>query len=252
LVTIPEAPFPYHLLIFHADGTVHQSNPDAGDRNTSDSALMGAWTTTANGIKAKLVEVTADRTSHKFVSRVEISLRIQVSGDALTGTATAVYLDEEGKRIRDAIAATLRGQRILPDWHAPALLGIRFPAICRPAFNRLPDCSWMTRYTEAISVLCPSMDVRVAFSRTDCGVGVAGIRDLVSQAHRAKFSPSLDAGIAQRPFASRYWEIAKPPLQYFLGLIERQLVSPDSLSQAHWDKVKLEAAFSRVMNGIEI
>jgi len=115
LVTIPEAPFPYHLLIFHADGTVHQSNPDAGDANTSDSALMGAWTTSANGIKAKLVEVTADRNSHKFVSRVEISFWIQVSGDAMTGTATAVSLDREGKRIREAVAATLSGQRILPD-----------------------------------------------------------------------------------------------------------------------------------------
>jgi len=73
LVTIPEAPFPYHLFIFDADGTVHQSNPDAGDANTSDSALMGAWTTSANEIKAKLVEVTADRNTHKFVSRAEIS-----------------------------------------------------------------------------------------------------------------------------------------------------------------------------------
>ena len=115
LVTIPEAPFPYHLLIFNADGTVHQSNPDAGDANTSDSALMGAWTTIPNGVKAKLVEVTADRNSHKFVSRVEITFLIQVRGNALTGTATAHYLDQEGKRVRDGVAATLSGQRILPD-----------------------------------------------------------------------------------------------------------------------------------------
>ena len=115
LVTIPEAPFPFHVFIFHSDGTVNQSNPDAGDANTSDSALMGAWTISANGIKAKLVEVTADRSTHKFVSRAEISFLIQVRGDALMGTATAVFLDRDGKRIREPIAATLSGQRILPD-----------------------------------------------------------------------------------------------------------------------------------------
>jgi hypothetical protein len=41
LVKIPEAPFPWHPFIFHSDGTVQQSNPDAGDPNTSDSNLIG-------------------------------------------------------------------------------------------------------------------------------------------------------------------------------------------------------------------
>jgi hypothetical protein len=43
LVTIPEAPFPLHMFSFHADGTVQQSIPDAGDPNSSDSSAMGAW-----------------------------------------------------------------------------------------------------------------------------------------------------------------------------------------------------------------
>jgi hypothetical protein len=37
LVTIPHVPFPLHMFVFHADGTVEQSNPDAGDPNTSDT-----------------------------------------------------------------------------------------------------------------------------------------------------------------------------------------------------------------------
>jgi hypothetical protein len=39
IVTIPDAPFPLHTFVFHSDGTVEQSNPDAGDPNTSDSNL---------------------------------------------------------------------------------------------------------------------------------------------------------------------------------------------------------------------
>ncbi len=68
-VTIPEAPFPYHLFVFHSDGTVLQSNPDAGDANTSDSNLMGAWIAEGDHIRGKLVETAADRVTHRFVSR---------------------------------------------------------------------------------------------------------------------------------------------------------------------------------------
>ena len=42
-VTIPEAPFQYHMFIFNSDGTVLQSNPDAGDANSSDSNALGVW-----------------------------------------------------------------------------------------------------------------------------------------------------------------------------------------------------------------
>ena len=45
VVTIPGAPFPVHMFVFHSDGTVEQSNPDAGDPSASDSNLAGAWTT---------------------------------------------------------------------------------------------------------------------------------------------------------------------------------------------------------------
>ena len=51
LVKIPEAPFPYHMFVFHADGTMLQSNPDAGDPNTSDSNGAGVWVADAAGSK---------------------------------------------------------------------------------------------------------------------------------------------------------------------------------------------------------
>ena len=114
LVTIPEAPFPLHMLAFHPDGTVQQSNPDAGDPNSSDSSAMGAWLADRNGIKGKLVEVTADRTTHQFMSRGEISFSLKVDGNSLRGTAIAVFYDGSGRRVREPVQATLEGQRVLP------------------------------------------------------------------------------------------------------------------------------------------
>ena len=114
VVTIPEAPFPLHMFAFHPDGTVQQSNPDAGDPNSSDSSAMGEWRTDRDGVKGKLVEVMADRSTHRFISRGEISFSIKVNGDALSGTATAVFYDAKGLKVRGPVQATLQGQRVLP------------------------------------------------------------------------------------------------------------------------------------------
>lgn len=110
----PEAPFPYHMFVFHSDGTMLQSNPDAGNPNTSDSNGVGVWTAVGGGIKGKFVEVTADRTTRRFVSRGEISFSVQVNGDALSGTANAVFYDEEGRQTRGPVSATLDGRRVVP------------------------------------------------------------------------------------------------------------------------------------------
>jgi hypothetical protein len=80
IVKIPDAPFPLHMFVFHSDGTVEQSNPDAGDPNSSDSNLMGAWRADADGYRGKIVEITADRTSRQFAARGEISFALKVSG----------------------------------------------------------------------------------------------------------------------------------------------------------------------------
>ena len=114
LVKTPEAPFTHHMFVFHAEGTMLQSNPDAGDPLTSDSNGLGVWVADGEAIKGKFVEVMADRTTHKFVSRGEIAFLIKLSGNALTGTASATFYDAEGRQIKGPIAATLQGQRIVP------------------------------------------------------------------------------------------------------------------------------------------
>jgi len=114
VVTIPEAPFPLHMFAFHADGTVQQSNPDAGDPNSSDSSAMGVWVAERDGIKGKIVEITADRTTRQFASRGDISFSLNVNGNALSGTAVASFYDATGRRVRGPVQATMKGQRVTP------------------------------------------------------------------------------------------------------------------------------------------
>jgi hypothetical protein len=114
LVTIPEAPFPLHMFAFHADGTVQQSNPDAGDPNSSDSSAMGVWVADHDKVRGKIVEVTADRGTHQFLSRGEIAFSLKVEGNALRGSAVAVFYDGNGEKVRGPVTATLKGQRVLP------------------------------------------------------------------------------------------------------------------------------------------
>ena len=114
IVRIPEAPFPLHMFVFHSDGTVEQSNPDAGDSDTSDSNLMGAWLQDGDGFKGKLVEITADRATHHLLSRGEISFALTVSGNAFRGAAQAVFYDTNGQRVRGPLQARLEGERVLP------------------------------------------------------------------------------------------------------------------------------------------
>ncbi len=113
-VKIPEAPFHYHMFLFNSDGTMQQANPDAGDPNTSDSNGMGVWVPDGDRIKGKFVEVTADRTTRQFVSRGDISFLIKVNGNAFSGTASAIFSDAEGRRLRGPLPATLEGQRVVP------------------------------------------------------------------------------------------------------------------------------------------
>jgi len=114
LVKIPHAPFPLHMFVFHSDGTVEQSNPDAGDPNTSDSNLMGAWLTDGEGYRGKLVEITADRNTHQFASRGEISFAVKVSGNSFTGTASATFFDPSGRQVNGPMQVRMAGDRVMP------------------------------------------------------------------------------------------------------------------------------------------
>ncbi len=114
LVKAPKAPFPLHMFVFHSDGTVQQSNPDAGDPNTSDSNAMGVWVADGDKIRGKIVEIMADRTTRQFASCGEISFSLNVNRDTFSGTASATFYDAEGRRLRGPLQTTLEGQRVLP------------------------------------------------------------------------------------------------------------------------------------------
>jgi hypothetical protein len=115
LVNDPNAPFPYHMYVFNADGTMQQANPDAGDPRTSDSDGKGAWIADGAQVKGKWAEVLADRVSHQFAGRTEISFRFTVAGDRFTGSETVSSFDEHGvlKETWEA-RANVEGKRVGP------------------------------------------------------------------------------------------------------------------------------------------
>jgi hypothetical protein len=106
------APFHYHMYVFNADGTMQQANPDAGDANTSDSDGKGVWLIDGDHIKGKFVEVTADRLTHQFVSRGEISYEIRVDAKGFTGTAIARFYDLNDRPVQSPISTSLVGKRV--------------------------------------------------------------------------------------------------------------------------------------------
>jgi len=114
VVTASKAPFPMHLFAFHSDGIVQQSNPDAGDPNTSDSSAMGVWVADGDEIKGKIVEVTADRKTRRFVSRGDISFALKVKGDAFVGEASATFYDAGGRKLRGPVTTPMTGLRVTP------------------------------------------------------------------------------------------------------------------------------------------
>lgn len=113
LVKDPSAPFPYHMYVFNADGTMQQANPDAGDPRSSDSDGKGIWVPDGDRIRGKWMEVTADRGTHKFTGRTEISYDITVAGDTFSGRETASSYDADGTRTGSPTpSATLEGKRV--------------------------------------------------------------------------------------------------------------------------------------------
>ena len=113
LVKDPNAPFPLHMYVFNADGTMQQANPDAGDPRTSDSDGKGIWLAEGDRITGKWVEVIADRTSHEFTGRLEITFHFTVADDRFTGTETIRSYDERGILTRTSEGRDrLEGERV--------------------------------------------------------------------------------------------------------------------------------------------
>jgi hypothetical protein len=75
---------------------------------------MGVWRPDGAGVSGKLVEVAADRTTHQFVRRVEISFSLRVTGDAFSGTADARFYDAAGRPSGGHAQVSLEGERVAP------------------------------------------------------------------------------------------------------------------------------------------
>jgi hypothetical protein len=113
LVQDPNAPFPYHMYVFNADGTMQQANPDAGDSHGSDSDGKGIWVANGERVKGKWVEVIADRATHQFAGRLEVSYEVTVTGDSFESMETVRSYDAAGNSAPSpATPAKLIGKRV--------------------------------------------------------------------------------------------------------------------------------------------
>jgi len=108
------APFAPHLFTFHADKTMLSANPDAGDTHTSDSDGMGPWALKElNVIVGAFEELNADRTMHKYVSRLRVEYTITLSDNTFVGPAKATYYNPDGSLQSGPYPALLKGSRVL-------------------------------------------------------------------------------------------------------------------------------------------
>jgi hypothetical protein len=112
VVDDPSAPFPVHMYVFNADGTLQQANPDAGDPRTSDSDGKGIWAAHGRAFRGKWVEILADRTTHRFVGRLELSFDLHVHGDKLTGSRSARAFDAVGNPSGGPFIGDFTGARV--------------------------------------------------------------------------------------------------------------------------------------------
>ena len=118
------APFVPHGMIFHDDGTLGLTNPDAAEATNSSSAGMGSWAwvllpSGGRGARGRFFEVNADKATNQFTSILVVTFEFVVSGDTFTGPATARYYDGNRNLIAGPFPATLRGQRFAVDGPIP-------------------------------------------------------------------------------------------------------------------------------------
>jgi hypothetical protein len=115
------APFAPHAMIFHSDGTVQITNPDAAEKTNSSSAGYGAWKATRGGFEGQFLEVNADKTTNLFTTNLMVTFRVVVHGDRFDGPAAATYYNRDGQPVQGPFPATLKGQRITTDSGAPVV-----------------------------------------------------------------------------------------------------------------------------------
>ncbi|MFI6997521.1 hypothetical protein [Nocardia sp. NPDC050175] len=105
------APFAHHVMLFHADGTMLQSNPDHGNRHTSDSNGMGTWHTDGTTVSGAFVEFTVDRSHPESICRGVVRFEVTVRGDEFLGSASAMFYELDGTPCRGPLVTDLTGQR---------------------------------------------------------------------------------------------------------------------------------------------
>lgn len=114
-VTAEGAPFGSHVMTFHADGTLLQSNPDLGNRTASDSNGMGVWEADGTAVTGAFLEFTVDRLDTGIVRKGVIAFEIDVSADEFRGMATANWYALDGSPCTPPKVAILTGHRFTLD-----------------------------------------------------------------------------------------------------------------------------------------
>ncbi|MBF6165758.1 hypothetical protein IU486_13350 [Streptomyces gardneri] len=105
------APFGYHVMQFHPGGTMLQSNPDHGNRATSDSNGMGSWRADGSRVTGAFLEFTVDRADPSVVRKGIVAFELEVTGDRFSGLATATFYELSGAPIGAPATARLAGAR---------------------------------------------------------------------------------------------------------------------------------------------
>jgi len=105
------APFRHHVMTFHADGTMLQSNPDHGNRITSDSNGMGVWRAEGSSVTGAFLEFTVDRDDPELVTKGTVHFELFVSGTSFSGMATANFHDLDGGLLAGPLKAEMTGAR---------------------------------------------------------------------------------------------------------------------------------------------
>jgi hypothetical protein len=104
------------MFVFHDDGTMQQSNPPAGNTETSDTAGMGVWEPRqVDTVRARFEEFRHDLGTGE-VTRGVIDLVIEVHGDTLSGSCKFNIVNPDSdEHVSGPHHATLEGRRVVLD-----------------------------------------------------------------------------------------------------------------------------------------
>ncbi|WP_245673166.1 hypothetical protein [Nocardia lijiangensis] len=108
------APFSHHVMTFHADGTMLQSNPDHGNRATSDSNGMGVWEADGARVTGAFLEFTVDRDDPSRIRKGVVRFELTIRDTEFTGTASATFQDLDDIDTVGPLPARLTGRRFDP------------------------------------------------------------------------------------------------------------------------------------------